>query len=438
MNNSVDFVVEGGHKLSGEVVTNTSKNGAMGLLCGSLLNKGQTILHGIPKIEEVNRILEVMQSIGIKFEWIEKNTLKINPPKKLDWENIDKVAAGRTRTILMFLGPLIHLMPNFELPGPKGCNLGKRPVSAHLLGLQKLGVKVKLKPSSYLVEVKKLKAGEIVMYEKGDTATENILMAASKIPGKTVIKFASSNYMVRDVCYFLEKLGVKIEGIGTHELTVHGVSEINQDVEFYNSEDPIESMMFVSAAVVTESELTIKRVPIDFMELELLKLETMGLKYKRSKAYLSQNGYSKLVDLTVFPSKLKAPIEKITSGAYPDINIDNLPFFVPIACKSEGMTLIHDWVYENRSIYFMELNKLGANLLLADPHRVYVEGGVEFQASQVVCPPALRPAMIILIAMLDAKGTSILRNVYSIKRGYQEIAERLNQLGAKITILEDK
>jgi UDP-N-acetylglucosamine 1-carboxyvinyltransferase len=435
MSNSVDFVVEGGHKLSGEVVTNTSKNGAMGLLCASLLNRGQTILHGIPKIEEVNRILEVMQSIGIKFEWIEKNTLKINPPKKLDCENIDKVAAGRTRTILMFLGPLIHLMPNFELPGPKGCNLGKRPVSAHLLGLQKLGVKVKLKPSSYLVEVKKLKTAEIVMYEKGDTATENILMAASKIPGKTVIKFASSNYMVRDVCYFLEKLGVKIEGIGTHELTVHGVAEINEDVEFYNSEDPIESMMFVAAAVVTESELVIKRVPIDFMELELLKLETMGLKYKRSKVYLSQNGYSKLVDLTVFPSKLKAPIEKITSGAYPDINIDNLPFFVPIACKAQGMTLIHDWVYENRSIYFMELNKLGANLLLADPHRVYVEGGVEFQASQVVCPPALRPAMIILIAMLNAKGTSILRNVYSIKRGYQEIAERLNELGAKITIL---
>ncbi|MFM6253694.1 MAG: hypothetical protein ACKPEQ_31885, partial [Dolichospermum sp.] len=162
---------------------------------------------------------------------------------------------------------------------------------------------------------------------------------------------------------------------------------------------------------------------------------TMGLKYKRSKVYLSKNGYSKLVDLTVFPSKLEAPIEKITSGAYPDINIDNLPFFVPIACKATGMSLIHDWVYENRSIYFMELNKLGANLLLADPHRVYVEGGVEFQASQVVCPPALRPAMIILIAMLDAKGTSILRNVYSIKRGYQEIAERLNQLGAKITIL---
>lgn len=435
MSNSVDFVVEGGHKLSGEVVTNTSKNGAMGLLCASLLNRGQTILHGIPKIEEVNRILEVMQSIGVKFEWIEKNTLKINPPKQLDWDNIDKVAAGRTRTILMFLGPLIHLMPSFELPGPKGCNLGKRPVSAHLLGLQKLGVKVKLKPSSYLVEVKKLKTAEIVMYEKGDTATENILMAASKIPGKTVIKFASSNYMVRDVCYFLEKLGVKIEGIGTHELTVYGVSEIDQNVEFYNSEDPIESMMFLAASVVTESELTIKRVPIDFMELELLKLETMGLKYKRSKVYLSQNGYSKLVDITVFPSKLKAPIEKVTSGAYPDINIDNLPFFVPIACKAQGMTLIHDWVYENRSIYFMELNKLGANLLLADPHRVYVEGGVEFQASQVVCPPALRPAMIILIAMLDAKGTSILRNVYSIKRGYQEIAERLNELGAKITIL---
>lgn len=437
MTNSMDFIVHGGKKLSGTIATNTSKNGAMGLLCASLLNKGTTILHGIPDIEEVKRILEVMESIGVQITWIEKNVLKIKPPLEFNLANIDKTSAGRTRTILMFLGPLIHrIKGDFELPGSKGCNLGKRPVSAHLLGLAEFGVKIKLKPSSYLVSAPKLHTAELIMFEKGDTAAENLLMAASLIPGKSKIRFASTNYMVRDVCYFLEKLGVKIEGIGSPDLTVHGVADIDKDIEFYNSEDPIESMMFVSAAIVTDSELTITRVPIDFMEMELLRLKYMGLKFKRTKSYLSKNGYTKLVDLTIYPSILKAPLEKITCGAYPDINIDNLPFFVPIACKAKGITLIHDWVYETRSIYFMELNRLGGNLLFADPHRVYVEGPVEFQPNQLVCPPALRPAMIILIAMLGAEGTSILRNVYSIRRGYQEIAERLNSLGADIRVVE--
>jgi UDP-N-acetylglucosamine 1-carboxyvinyltransferase len=436
MTKSIDFQIEGGHKLFGEIATNTSKNGAMGLLCASLLNRGTTVLHGIPLIEEVSRVLEVMESIGVEISWISKNTLKIKPPKKLKLENLNKSSGAKTRTIIMFLGPLIHLEKDFILPGPKGCNLGKRPVSAHILGLEKFGIKIKLEPDSYKVKVKELKPATIVMYEKGDTATENLLLAAAKIPGKTIIKFASSNYMVRDVCYFLESAGVKIEGIGTNTLIVHGVKEIDQDVEFYNSEDPIESMMFIAAAIVTNSELKIKRVPIDFLELELLKLETMGLKYKKTKEYLSLNKKSNLVDITILPSILKAPVEKITCGAYPDINIDNLPFFVPIAAKSKGTTLIHDWVYENRSIYFLELNRLNADINLLDPHRVYVHGPTEFEAAQVVCPPALRPAMIILLSMLGAQGISILRNVYSIRRGYQEIAERLNSIGAKITVLE--
>lgn len=435
MDNYIDFKVEGGRKLSGQVTTNSSKNGAMGLLCASLLNRGSTVLHGIPRIEEVKRIIEVMISIGVTVDWIEKNTLKIVPPVKFDLENIDKLAAGKTRSIIMFLGPLVHYLKKFELPGPKGCNLGKRSIAAHLFGLEKFGIKIKVNYSSYSISAAKLKPAQIVMFEKGDTATENLLITAALVPGKTIIKFASSNYMVQDVCFFLQKLGVKIEGIGTSTLVVHGVEEINTSIEHHNSEDPIESMMFIASSIVTDSKITIKACPIDFLEIELLRLEKMGFKYTRSKVYKSKNGFTNLVDITTYPSKLKAFHEKITCGAYPDINIDNLPFFVPIACKAKGTTLIHDWVYENRAIYFMELNKLGANIILADPHRIFVEGPTNFTPAQVVCPPALRPAMIILIAMLAAPGVSILRNVYSIKRGYEEIAERLNSLGAKIEIL---
>ena len=437
---SIDFEIQGGQQLSGTIATNYSKNGAMGLLCASLLNFGKTTLHGIPRIEEVNRILEVLESIGVKTEWSDANTLAIQRPKKLSLENINDKSARRTRTILMFLGSLIHEYNEFELPNSQGCTLGKRTISAHLYGLEKFGVGIEVQEDKYLVKSglfnsKSNESVEIVMYEAGDTATENLLITAAKYPGKTIIKFASANYMVQDVCFFLQKLGVIVEGVGTQTLTIQGLEFICKDVEFYNSPDPIESMMFLSAGICTNSHLTITRCPINFLELELLKLEKMGLKFELSNDYLAENNETRLVDIVIQPSKLIALDDKITCGPYPDINSDNLPFFVPICCLATGTTLIHDWMYENRAIYFTELNRLGAKISLADPHRVYVDGPVEFKAAQMACPPALRPAMIILIAMLASDGTSILRNVYSIKRGYEEVATRLNSLGAKIRVL---
>jgi UDP-N-acetylglucosamine 1-carboxyvinyltransferase len=270
------------------------------------------------------------------------------------------------------------------------------------------------------------------MYEMSDTGTINALLAAAKITGKTTIRFAPPNYQVQDVCFFLEKCGVKIKGIGTSTMEVQGVKKISKELEHHVSEDPIESMMFLSAAITTGSKLKIKRCPIDFLRLELLKLSMMGLKYDVSKTYLSQNKRTELVDLTVYPSKLKALESKIHAQPYPGINSDNLPFFVPIATQTKGTTNILDWMWENRAIYFTELNRLGANVTLADPHRVFIEGPTKLKASQIVCPPALRPSMIILIAMIGAEGKSILRSVYPIKRGYEDIVERLNALGADI------
>lgn len=436
INDSIDFKVNGGKKLSGSIKTNFSKNGSVGLLCASLLNKGTTTLHGIARIEEVNRVIEILESIGVETKWIGPNSIQIVPPKKFTMDKINVPSAVKTRSIVMLMGPLIHILPNFSLPHAQGCNLGKRTIAAHTYALTDLGVKIKTTATTYDVEAKKLRPAEIVMYESGDTACENVLTACAKINGTSKISFASANYMVQEVCFFLEALGVKIDGIGTSTLTVHGIKEINKDVEYSNSEDPIESMMFISAAIVTDSELTITRCPIDFLSLELEKMKRMGLKYKILKKYLSFNGRTNLADIQIFPSKLTALADKIHSNPYPGINIDNLPFFVPIAIKAKGQTMIHDWVYENRAIYFTELNRLGANVTLADPHRVYIQGGTNLKPAQVVCPPALRPSMVILISMLAAQGTSILRNVYMINRGYEEIAERLNSIGADIKIIK--
>jgi UDP-N-acetylglucosamine 1-carboxyvinyltransferase len=431
--NSINFRITGGQKLSGTIATNKSKNGAMGLLCASLLNKGKTVLFGIPYIEEVLRILEVMESIGVSVKR-DGDRLELQNPKTFNLENINVKSANSTRSILMFLGGLIHSNPNFILPNNQGCKLGKRTITPHLYALENLGVKIKVKENGFYVNAKILKPADITMYEAGDTATENILIAASGLPGKTTIRFASTNYMVMDVVGFLRALGVKIEQNG-HIITVYGLYEVKKDVEYYNSEDPIEAMTFLTAGIVTNSEITVTRCPMDFLGIELIKLLKMGLKYKLSKPYFSENRFTNLADITIFPSNLVALEDKISAQPFPGMNIDNLPFFALIATQARGTTLIHDWTYEDRAIYFTELKRLGAKIMLADPHRVFVEGKTEFTPTQMICPPALRPSMLILLGMLAADGVSTLRNVYSIKRGYQEIADRLNSLGAKIETL---
>lgn len=435
---SINFKIEGGQKLSGHIVTNTSKNAAVALLCASLLNRGTTTLRNVARIEEVNRIIEVLNSIGVKTRWFNGNDLEITPPARLKLDSMDIEAAKKTRSIIMFLGPLLHQYKHFEIPFAGGCSLGERTVEPHLSGLEPFGLTVETTTDQYKVTTKSLKPERaIVLSERGDTVTENILMAAALNDGVTIIRNASPNYMIQDLCFYLEKLGVKIEGIGTTILTVHGLRDINKNVEYAPAEDPIEAMSFITAAIVTKSEITIERAPIEFLEIELKFLENMGFHYELSDEYTALNGHSRLVDITTKVSELKASVDKIHPMPFPGLNIDNLPFFALIAATAKGRTLIHDWVYENRAIYLTELTKLNAKVELVDPHRIYVEGPTRWKPAEIVTPPALRPAVVILLAMVAAPGVSVLRNVYSINRGYEDLANRLNSLGAKITIIRD-
>ncbi|CAM5648588.1 UDP-N-acetylglucosamine 1-carboxyvinyltransferase OS=Streptomyces rimosus subsp. rimosus (strain ATCC / DSM 40260 / JCM 4667 / NRRL 2234) OX=1265868 GN=SRIM_031780 PE=3 SV=1 [Streptomyces rimosus subsp. rimosus] len=190
---------------------------------------------------------------------------------------------------------------------------------------------------------------------------------------------------------FLEELGVRVEGVGTTTLTVHGVAHIDRDVDYAPSEDPVEAMSLLAAAVVTESELTIRRVPVEFLEIELAVLEEMGLNHERSTEYAADNGRTRLIDLTVRPSKLQAPLDKIHPMPFPGLNIDNVPFFAAIAASAQGQTLIHDWVYDNRAIYLTDLNRLGAQVKLLDPHRVLIDGPTRWRAAEMMRPPARAP-----------------------------------------------
>jgi UDP-N-acetylglucosamine 1-carboxyvinyltransferase len=438
---AINLRIEGGQELKGDIELKTSKNAAVAILCASLLNHGTTRLKRVARIEEVNRIIEVLSSIGVQIRWLPGNELEIKPPKKLELAKMNKEAARKTRIVVNLIGGLMHNYKNFQIPYAGGCELGRRTILPHIYALEEFGVQVIAHNGHYNVIVNRsLPKKPVVMYEMSDMATENAIVAAAGIDGETLIKQASANYMVQDLCFFLQKLGVKIDGIGTNRLRIRGVSNIKKNVTYCPAEDPLEAMTFIAAAVTTNSSITLKRVPIDFLELEFLKLQKMGLKLDISQIYKADNGQTNLVDVKVYKhnGQLAAPEEKIhplTGGA--GINIDNLPYFVPIAAMARGRTLIHDWVYEDRTLMYTEMKKIGVNLELADPHRIFIDGPTRWRAADIVTPSGLRPAVMLLVGMLAPSGISMLRNVYTINRGYEDLAERLNSLGAHITVVHE-
>jgi len=431
-----NYIIKGGKKLRGTVETKTAKNSAVACMCAALLTQEEVILKETPRIEEVERMKEVLKSIGVKVSW-KGSDLRIKAPKALNLEKMNVESAVKTRAVLMLMGVLTHHYANFKIPFSGGCKLGKRTVAPYLFALEKFGIKIKTGEDYYEIKRKNvIKGADVVMYEASDTATENTIMAASLAKGKTVIKFASANYQVQDVCFLLSSMGAKIKGIGTTTLEITGVDSLH-GTEYYLVPDPIESMFWIALAATTNFSITIKGCPKDFVSLELLKLEKMGFRYKTLKTYKSKSGNFDLIDIRTSASSLKALEDKIEPRPYPGINIDNLPFFVPIATQAKGKTLIHDWCYENRAIYYMEFQKLGGQMELADPYRVFITGPTKLKPTELVCPPALRPATIIVIGMLAAEGESILRNTYTIDRGYENLYERLKKIGADIRELKE-
>jgi UDP-N-acetylglucosamine 1-carboxyvinyltransferase len=431
------LIIQGGRKLRGTITNQTSKNAAEAIICASVMIKGRTVLTDVPHIESVNRILELLSSIGVGVER-SGDTLTIDARRPLQLGAMDRKAAEVARTSLLLMGALASRAREYKLYRSGGCHLGERTVRPHLFALNKLGVHATTHEGFYLVKNDAQRKGaDVIMYESGDTTTENAVMAAVLARGTTVIKMASANYMVQDICRFLVKAGAKIAGIGTTTLTITGVRSLKPVSRYPIMPDPIAAMTFIAAAIVTHSSLTIKNCPIEFLELELEKLSVMGQKFVVRNKRKSKNGFFDIVDIMVSPSQLMALPDKVYGRPFPGLNIDNLALFIPILTQAKGRSLVHDWAYENRAVYALELQKLGAHITLLDPHRLWVEGPTDFTPNEIICPPALRPAVNVLLCMLAAKGTSKLRNTYVIDRGYENLYSTLNAVGAHITVMPD-
>jgi len=429
------LIINGGRKLHGSIGTPTSKNAVEAILYACLMVRGKVKLTDVPDIETVNQVLTLLTSLGVKIKKSGVGGLIVDSSGEIKVSRIDRGAAQSLRTSLLLMGALSNRPGSYKLWRSGGCHLGERTVRPHIFALEKLGVHATTREGFYLVKNDARRRGRpIVMYESGDTTTENAIMAAALAEGTTTITMASANYQVQDLCYFLLKAGAKISGIGTTTLTITGVKKLRAVDEYPIMPDPIVAMTFLSAGITTRSTLTVRNCPLQFLELELCKLEVMGQKFVLSNRRKSKNGWFDIVDIKVFPSALKALPDKIYGRPFPGLNIDNLPLFIPILTQANGRTLVHDWAYENRAVYALELQKLGAQITLLDPHRLWVEGGTSLTPNEIICPPALRPAANILICMLAAKGKSILRNNEVINRGYHNLYQALNKAGADITV----
>lgn len=427
------FVVEGGKKLHGSISVGAGKNSPIAILCATLLLRGKATFKYMPHISEVEGVLSLLKSIGVTYEWTTKDSLMVDTSGPLHLDTIDQKTCAKLRVSLLFLGALAGREKRYKLYKSGGCRLGNRTVRPHLHALSRFGVHVESLATHYAVTNEPLKAADIVMSEAGDTATENAILGAVLAPGTSTIRFASANYMVQDLCHFLVAAGANIDGIGTSTLTIRGVNALKTVKEYEFMPDPVDAMAWISLAVTTKSELTVKNCAYDFLTLELEQLSIMGQTFTLRNMRKGGTGKFRVCDITMHPSAtLKALPDKLHAIPYPGINADNIPLFLPILTRARGTTLVHDWMFENRAIYYVELQKLGANVMLMDPHRALVTGPTALLANEVVCPPGIRPGMAILIAMIAAKGKSVLRNAGPIERAYEDVVGRLQSIGVRI------
>lgn len=443
---SPQWKVHGGHQLSGTVTTNGSKNSALAIISASLLTFEPILLTNVPRISDVNDMVSILRSMGSQATWEDSNTLSLQRPLILDVESMDVQAAQRTRAVVLLIAGLAIDHADLTIPFPGGCNLGDRSLKPHVDALEQLGLEVSHQSNG--LRVRRAHGGHsevtTTLVESGDTVTENaILTAVALNRGIVRICNASCNYMVQDLCSFLRRIpGVSIEGLGCPQLTIRRCeSDTPGPIAHPILEDPIEAFFFIAAAVVTRSCLRVLRVPVAFIALELRLLRNMGLRVLTGPQYPSASGVAVLCDLEILVDHLSpnATELKIHPNIYPfGVNVDNLPAFGPIAAVSEGRTLLHDWMYEQRAPYFALLRDFGVQVELPDKHRAYIHGSAELRASDCRLPPALRPASMVLLAALAAPGISCLSDVNVVSRGYEDLVGRLRSLHAQVDVSDVK
>jgi len=421
---SEKFVIHGGKSLQGSIDVRGAKNAAFPILAATLLTDEECLIENMPLIEDVFKMLEILQSMGAKISWIGERTLKIQT-KDIDPLRINQKLILKLRGSVLFLGPLLSRFGKIKLAQPGGCIIGVRSIDTHLDAFLQLGAEISVGENYFTVSLKNPpKERSVILNEFSVTATENLMLYSSLIPNKIAIKNDDADYQVQELARFLQKIGVKISGAGTHHMMIEGKKKL-KGAKHRLLPDPIEAGTFVLIAAATKGNVLLKNIDVRFLEFFLKRLKDFGVPLK----IISKDS------LKVEPWKT-LKMDKIQSLPYPGMPSDLLSAFGVLATRSQGLTLLHDPLYEGRLKYLEELNKMGAKIIFCDPHRAVIEGPTQLYGRELNTTD-LRGGAALIIAGLIAKGQTTVNNVYQIDRGYEKIEERLNGLGADIKRIEE-
>lgn len=416
------FEIEGGKKLKGEIIVCGSKNATTPILAATLLTKETCVISNIPLIEDVFRMLEILGSMGAKIEWRGKRTVAITA-KNIDPSKMDVSAMKKIRSSILLLGSLSARFDTFSFYHPGGCVIGVRPVGTHFDALEKLGVSIRSKKKEYYIDANKRHSANFSLREFSVTATENAMMLAASLPGKTVIKIVACEPHVEDLGKFLVSMGAKIKGLGTHTIEIIGSKKLH-GVKHTIIPDHNEAGTFLILGVATGSTITVKNAREEHLDLVLEKLREFGANF-----IVKKNA------ITVVPAKKLKAVAKIDTRTYPGLPTDVQAPLGVLATQAEGETLVFDTIFEGRFNYVSELVKMGALASVLNPHQVIVKGKTPLSGT-VIKSYDLRAGAALIIAALCAEGKTIIEDIYQVDRGYERIEERLQKIGAKIKRVE--
>lgn len=412
------FLIKGGFPLSGQVEISGSKNETGAILAATLLAENECQIENLPLVSDILDQIEILKRMGAKIEWLESKKIRINPAK-VDPAKIPAELFEKIRISVLLIGPLLAKFRKFKIPHPGGDKIGLRPISVHLEAFKDLGVKIEEKNGFYYFQApKNLERKTVVLKEFSVTATENLMMLTALYPQKTRIEIAAAEPHVQKLGKFLEKMGAKIEGLGTHSLWIEGRKKLWAK-DFSISPDPIETGTFLIAIAISGGEGRIKNVNPEDLIFFLEKMKEIGINFE----VLPE-------EILVKPSKKFWPTN-IQVLPHPGFPTDLQPQTSVLLTQAQGKSLIHEPLYENRFQHLYELRKMGADIEITDPHRALIFGKTKLIGNKINSSD-IRSGASLIIAGLIAQGQSIVENISQIERGYEKIEEKLKKLGAKI------
>lgn len=420
-----EFVIEGGNPLNGEVTPSGNKNAALPLLAACLLTADPIVLRNIPQIRDVLAMRKLIESLGSVVEELDAHTWRITT-KELIASHLDPELCRRIRASILIAGPVLARAGGLKLPPPGGDVIGRRRLDTHILALQSLGADISYNNRLFDIMASELHGADILLDEASVTATENAVMAAVLAKGETHIHNAASEPHVQELCNFLNSLGAKIEGVGSNSLHITGVSSLHGG-DFTIGPDLLEVVSYIGAAVVTKGSVLIHNAGVKHLGMVNQVFRRLGVHWDVQGTDI----YVPAEQNLVIASDLDGAIPEIKTNVWPAFPTDLTSIAITVATQVSGSVMFHDWMFSGRMYFTDKLVGMGARIILCDPYRCLIQGPTQLYGEKLESPD-IRAGMAMLLAALAAEGTSKIRNIVQIERGYEKVDEKLKNLGANI------